>query len=97
MIAEKYRGIRPAPGYPACPDHTVKGEMFRVMQCADIGMGLTESMAMTPAASVSGFYLAHPQATYFNVGKIGEDQLADWARRSALDADLVRRSLAALL
>jgi 5-methyltetrahydrofolate--homocysteine methyltransferase len=97
LIAEKYRGIRPAPGYPACPDHTVKGEMFRVLQCADIGMGLTESLAMTPAASVSGFYLAHPQASYFNVGKIGDDQLQDWARRSALDVAQVQRSLAALL
>ncbi|MGK2900457.1 MAG: vitamin B12 dependent-methionine synthase activation domain-containing protein, partial [Burkholderiaceae bacterium] len=97
LIAEKYQGIRPAPGYPACPDHTVKAEMFRVLACADIGMGLTESLAMTPAASVSGFYIAHPEATYFNVGKIGEDQLADWAKRSALDTDLVRRSLSALL
>lgn len=97
LIAEKYSGIRPAPGYPACPDHTVKAEMFRVLACADIGMGLTESLAMTPAASVSGFYLAHPDAAYFNVGKIGEDQLADWAQRSALDADIVRRSLSALL
>ena len=97
LIAEKYQGIRPAPGYPACPDHSVKAEMFRVLDCADIGMGLTESLAMTPAASVSGFYLAHPEATYFNVGKIGEDQLADWARRSAAEADIVRRSLAALL
>ena len=97
LIGEKYQGIRPAPGYPACPDHSVKAEMFRVLACADIGMGLTESMAMTPAASVSGFYLAHPEATYFNVGKIGADQLADWARRSALDAEGARRSLAALL
>ena len=97
LIAEKYAGIRPAPGYPACPDHTVKAEMFRVLDCADIGMGLTESLAMTPAASVSGFYMAHPDAVYFNVGKIGDDQLADWAQRSALDADIVRRSLASLL
>jgi 5-methyltetrahydrofolate--homocysteine methyltransferase len=97
LIAEKYRGIRPAPGYPACPDHTVKGEMFRVMQCADIGMALTESWAMTPAASVSGFYLAHPEAAYFNVGKIGDDQIEDWAERSAQDASQVRRSLAALI
>jgi 5-methyltetrahydrofolate--homocysteine methyltransferase len=97
LIAEKYRGIRPAPGYPACPDHTVKRDMFRVLQCADIGMELTESLAMTPAASVSGFYLAHPQATYFNVGKVGEDQLADWSARSALDVSQVRRSLSALL
>jgi 5-methyltetrahydrofolate--homocysteine methyltransferase len=97
LIAEKYRGIRPAPGYPACPDHTVKRDMFRVLNCEDIGMGLTESLAMTPAASVSGFYLAHPQSTYFNVGKVGEDQLADWARRSGLDVSQVRRSLSALL
>jgi len=97
MIAEKYRGIRPAPGYPACPDHTVKAEMFRALNCADIGMGLTESLAMTPAASVCGFYLAHPEATYFNVGKIGADQLADWTRRNALDEALARRALAPLL
>jgi 5-methyltetrahydrofolate--homocysteine methyltransferase len=97
LIAEKYRGIRPAPGYPACPDHTVKRDMFRVLNCEDIGMALTESLAMTPAASVSGFYLAHPQATYFNVGKVGEDQLADWAKRSALDVSQARRSLSALL
>jgi 5-methyltetrahydrofolate--homocysteine methyltransferase len=97
LIAEKYRGIRPAPGYPACPDHTVKRDMFRVLQCEDIGMALTESLAMTPAASVSGFYLAHPAAAYFNVGKVGEDQLEDWARRSALDISLVRRSLSSLL
>jgi len=97
LIAEKYRGIRPAPGYPACPDHTVKAEMFRVLQCADIGMGLTESLAMTPAASVSGFYLSHPEATYFNVGKIGDDQLKDWAERNQLDAQQAQRSLASLL
>lgn len=97
LIAEKYRGIRPAPGYPACPDHTVKAQMFDVLNCADIGMGLTESLAMTPAASVSGFYIAHPDAVYFNVGKVGEDQLRDWAERTQQDADLVRRSLSALL
>jgi len=97
LIAEKYRGIRPAPGYPACPDHTVKGEMFRVLQCSDIGMALTESWAMTPAASVSGFYLAHPDSAYFNVGKVGEDQITDWAERSAQDVAQVRRSLSALL
>ncbi len=97
LIAERYRGIRPAPGYPACPDHTVKRDMFRVLRCDEIGMALTESLAMTPAASVSGFYLAHPQAAYFNVGKVGEDQLADWAARSALDVAQVKRSLASLL
>ncbi len=97
LIAEKYRGIRPAPGYPACPDHTVKGEMFRVLQCADIGMALTESWAMTPAASVSGFYIAQPESAYFNVGKIGEDQLQDWAERSGQDVAQVKRALSALL
>jgi 5-methyltetrahydrofolate--homocysteine methyltransferase len=97
LIAEKYKGIRPAPGYPACPDHTVKQEMFRVLHCADIGMGLTESLAMTPAASVSGFYLAHPEAAYFNVGKVGDDQMRDWAARSGQDPARVQRSLAAML
>jgi 5-methyltetrahydrofolate--homocysteine methyltransferase len=96
LIAEKYQGIRPAPGYPACPDHTVKGEMFRALACDDIGMGLTESWAMTPAASVSGFYLAHPEAAYFNVGKIGEDQVRDFAARTGQDADRVERALASL-
>ena len=97
LIAEKYRGIRPAPGYPACPDHTVKAAMFETLSCADIGMGLTESWAMTPAASVSGFYIAHPEASYFNVGKIGDDQLADWARRNALARAEAQRALAPLL
>ncbi len=91
MIAEKYQGIRPAPGYPACPDHSPKHAMFELLQCGEIGMGITESLAMTPAASVSGFYLAHPDAVYFNVGKIGEDQLQDRAKREgASEADLAR-------
>ncbi len=93
LIDEQYRGIRPAPGYPACPDHSVKRAMFDVLQASDIGMGLTESLAMTPAASVSGFYLAHPASTYFNVGRIGEDQLEDWAARQQLAAELARRLL----
>jgi 5-methyltetrahydrofolate--homocysteine methyltransferase len=97
LIGEAYRGIRPAPGYPACPDHTVKRELFRVLKADEAGMALTESLAMTPAASVSGFYLAHPEATYFNVGKIGEDQLADWASRNALDRADAERALAPLL
>ncbi len=94
LIAEKYRGIRPAPGYPACPDHTVKREMFELLRCDEIGMGLTESLAMTPAASVSGFYIAHPQSCYFNVGKIAEDQVQDMATRRGLDESLLRRMLA---
>ena len=94
MIAEKYRGIRPAPGYPACPDHSVKREMFEVMQCQDIGMTLTESLAMTPAASVSGFHLSHPDSTYFNVGKIGHDQLQDQAARRKQSEAALERLLA---
>ncbi|MDM0002415.1 methionine synthase [Variovorax sp. J22P240] len=91
MIGEKYRGIRPAPGYPACPDHSVKRPMFDLLNCTDIGMTLTESLAMMPAASVSGFYLSHPDSTYFNVGKIGHDQLQDQAaRRHEREADLER-------
>jgi 5-methyltetrahydrofolate--homocysteine methyltransferase len=91
MIAEKYRGIRPAPGYPACPDHSVKRDMFKVLQCDEVGMGLTESLAMTPAASVSGFFMSHPGSTYFNVGRIGDDQLNDLAaRRGATAAELQR-------
>ncbi|MFY3383921.1 methionine synthase [Paracidovorax sp. MALMAid1276] len=94
MIAEKYQGIRPAPGYPACPDHSAKQELFRVLQCEEIGMGLTESLAMTPAASVSGFYIGHPDAVYFNVGKIGEDQLHDMAQRRGMEETLLARLLA---
>jgi len=94
LIGEKYRGIRPAPGYPACPDHTVKRGLFDLLQAEEIGMGLTDSLAMTPAASVSGFYLAHPDSTYFNVGRIGPDQLADLAQRSAVAQDELQRWLA---
>jgi 5-methyltetrahydrofolate--homocysteine methyltransferase len=94
LIAEKYRGIRPAPGYPACPDHSVKRKLFELLGCADIGMGLTESLAMTPAASVSGFYLSHPDATYFNVGKLGDDQVADVAQRNGVPEPELRRLLA---
>ncbi len=94
LIAEKYQGIRPAPGYPACPDHSAKQAMFELLQCQDIGMGLTESLAMTPAASVSGFYLAHPEAQYFNVGKIGDDQVQDLATRSSTPVKDLQRLLA---
>jgi 5-methyltetrahydrofolate--homocysteine methyltransferase len=94
LIAEKYQGIRPAPGYPACPDHSAKQAMFELLQCQDIGMGLTESLAMTPAASVSGFYLAHPEAQYFNVGKVGDDQVRDLAARSGVTVKDLQRLLA---
>ncbi len=94
LIREGYRGIRPAPGYPACPEHAVKGNMFEVLSCADIGMALTENYAMTPASSVSGFYFSHPQAKYFNVGRIGRDQLQDLAKRRAMAVDELERWLA---
>jgi len=97
LIKEQYRGIRPAPGYPACPDHTVKREMFHVLDAGDVHMHLTESLAMMPAASVSGFYMAHPEAAYFNVGKIASDQVADWALKTGLDRSQAERALAPLL
>ncbi|MBC7650091.1 MAG: cobalamin B12-binding domain-containing protein, partial [Vitreoscilla sp.] len=94
LIGEKYQGIRPAPGYPACPDHSVKKDMFELLGAADIGMALTTSLAMTPAASVSGFMLSHPGSTYFNVGKIGDDQLYDLAKRRGEKAEDLARLLA---
>ena len=94
LIAEKYQGIRPAPGYPACPDHSVKKQMFELLQCEEIGMGLTESLAMTPAASVSGFYISHPNSQYFNVGKVSEDQVQDLAKRQNLNVSDIQRLLA---
>ncbi|CAN6134795.1 MetH Methionine synthase I, cobalamin-binding domain [Methylophilaceae bacterium] len=94
LIKEQYQGIRPAPGYPACPDHTVKPDVFQVLQCDSIGMQLTESFAMTPGAAVSGFYFAHSEAKYFSVDKIGEDQLLDMAKRRGLTKDYLARWLA---
>jgi len=98
LIAEAYQGIRPAPGYPACPDHTVKRDLFRLLDATKhCGMGLTESMAMTPAASVSGFYLAHPEARYFAINRIGRDQLEDWAQRNHMNLSEAEKWLAPLL
>jgi len=94
LIKEEYQGIRPAPGYPACPDHTVKPDMFNLLQCDEIGMTLTESFAMLPAAAVSGFYFAHHDAKYFSVDKIGEVQLLDMAKRRNLPKDYLERWLA---
>jgi 5-methyltetrahydrofolate--homocysteine methyltransferase len=93
LIREEYRGIRPAPGYPACPDHSVKAPLFDVLGAAQIGMEVTENYAMLPAASVAGFYLAHPGSRYFAVGKIAEDQLLDYASRSGIDRETARRRL----
>jgi 5-methyltetrahydrofolate--homocysteine methyltransferase len=94
LIKESYCGIRPAPGYPACPEHTVKADMFRVMQCEEIEMQVTESFAMIPGAAVSGFYFAHPQSKYFSVGKIGNDQVSDMADRRGVSKEQVERWLA---
>ncbi|MBL8897475.1 MAG: methionine synthase [Planctomycetes bacterium] len=94
LIREEYTGIRPAPGYPACPDHTEKGTLFRLLDATErAGITLTESYAMLPAAAVSGFYFAHPLAEYFGVGKIHTDQLEDYARRKGWTLDEARRWL----
>jgi 5-methyltetrahydrofolate--homocysteine methyltransferase len=97
LIAERYRGIRPAPGYPACPDHTEKGALFELLRAPEIGITLTESYAMLPAASVSGLYFSHPQARYFAVGKIDRDQVEDYARRKGADLAKTERWLAPAL
>ncbi|TMD71478.1 MAG: methionine synthase [Chloroflexi bacterium] len=93
LIGEKYRGIRPAFGYPACPDHTEKQTLFDLLDARSIGMELTESGAMTPTAAVSGLYFAHPQSRYFMVGKIGRDQVEDYARRKGMTAAEAERWL----
>ena len=98
LVAEKYRGIRPAPGYPACPDHTEKAALFTLLDAPkNAGMTLTESYAMLPAAAVSGFYLAHPAASYFAVGRIGRDQIEDYARRKGMSVAEAERWLAPYL
>jgi 5-methyltetrahydrofolate--homocysteine methyltransferase len=94
LVAEKYRGIRPAFGYPACPDHTEKGRLFDLLGAREAGVGLTEHFAMTPAASVSGLYFASPQARYFTVGRLGPDQVTDYARRKGMSVEEVERWLA---
>jgi 5-methyltetrahydrofolate--homocysteine methyltransferase len=93
LIKEAYLGIRPAPGYPACPDHTAKPDMFNLLQAEAIGMQLTESFAMQPGAAVSGFYFAHPESKYFSVDKIGMDQVEDMANRRKVPKDYLERWL----
>ena len=97
LIKERYVGIRPAPGYPAQPDHTEKPELFKLLKAAEIGMKLTESNAMTPASSVSGMYFAHPKSKYFAVGRIGEDQTRDYAARKGMTLQEVERWLSPIL
>ena len=94
LVREKYRGIRPAPGYPACPDHTEKPELFKLLNATSLtGMTLTESLAMMPAASVSGFYFSHPESKYFGLGKIEKDQTKDYADRKGVELKQVERWL----
>ena len=98
LIAEKYRGIRPAPGYPACPDHNQKRTLFDLLKVTEnTGITLTESLAMFPAASVSGWYYSHPEARYFSIGRIGEDQVTDYAERTGMDIETAKRWLKPLL
>lgn len=95
LINEKYLGIRPAPGYPACPDHTEKPALFNLLNATQlIQMTLTENFAMLPASSVSGFYFSHPQSHYFGIGKINQDQLEDYAKRKQMKLELAKRWLA---
>ena len=95
LIREKYSGIRPAPGYPACPDHTEKQTIFKLLNAEEnIGVTLTESLAMFPASSVSGWYFAHPDAKYFGLGKIKKDQVTDLAKRKAVDESVMLKWLA---
>jgi 5-methyltetrahydrofolate--homocysteine methyltransferase len=95
LVREQYRGIRPAPGYPACPDHTEKGTIFELLQAeANIGLRLTESYAMAPASAVSGLYFAHPGSQYFVVGRLSREQVADYARRKGMTLALAERWLA---
>ena len=94
LIAEQYRGIRPAPGYPACPEHTEKRTLWEILDVErHTGIRLTESMAMWPASSVSGWYFAHPDAHYFGLGRIGKDQVEDYARRKGWTLEKAERWL----
>ena len=93
LVAERYRGIRPAFGYPACPDHSEKGKLFDLLGAAEVGLELTETFATWPAASVSGLYFAHPEARYFSVGRIGSDQVEDYAARKGVPVDEAERWL----
>ena len=98
LIKEAYQGIRPAPGYPACPEHSDKETLFELLNVEDsIGMALTESWAMTPAAAVSGFYFAHPDSRYFAVGKIDQDQLESFAQRKGISIEQASKLLTPII
>ena len=93
LLGEKFRGIRPAFGYPACPDHTEKRKLFDLLDATSLDIALTESFAMTPAAAVSGMLFAHPESRYFTVGRIGRDQVEDYAKRKGIDVTEVEKWL----
>jgi 5-methyltetrahydrofolate--homocysteine methyltransferase len=98
LVKEEYQGIRPAPGYPACPDHTEKYKLFDLLNATEnAGIQLTESLAMYPAASVCGWYFSHPQSTYFGINKIMEDQLEDYAQRKGMSIEEIGRWLSPIL
>jgi 5-methyltetrahydrofolate--homocysteine methyltransferase len=98
LIKERYRGIRPAPGYPACPDHTEKTGLFELLNATELtGVSLTESLAMLPASSVSGWYFAHPESNYFGLGKIGLDQVEDIAERKGIEKEKMERWLSSVI
>ena len=98
LIDEKYQGIRPAPGYPACPDHTEKATLFNLLDATkNAGIELTESFAMMPASSVSGWYFSHPQSKYFGIGKVGKDQVEDYSARKKMDIEVIERWLSPVL
>jgi len=97
LIAEKYSGIRPAPGYPACPEHSEKQTIFQLLGAEGIGMSLTESFAMLPTAAVSGYYFSHPQSQYFVVGRVSREQVTDYAKRKGVERAQVERWLASNL
>jgi len=98
LIREEYKGIRPAPGYPACPDHTEKIKLFQLLNVTEnIGIELTESLAMNPPASVCGWYISHPKSHYFGLGKIGRDQLEDYAKRKEMTIEEAERWLRPVL
>ena len=98
LVKEKYQGIRPAPGYPACPDHTEKYKLFDLLNAGETaGIQLTESLAMYPAASVCGWYFSHPQSTYFGINKIMNDQLEEYTRRKGMDAEEMKKWLSPIL
>ena len=98
LVAEQYQGIRPAPGYPACPEHTEKGTLWQLLDVeANTGITLTESYAMYPAASVSGWYFSHPDSRYFGIGRVARDQVEDYAKRKGISVEEAEKWLAPVL